>query len=475
MLIQHSKTSVLNPRINLLHKKDNLRPRGHHVFRVSKFIVYLLVILLLALTVFSYQMIFTDNSVTQIFDKKINIFQQLGLLTGNNNLKGAAQDRINILLLGIGGAGHDGPNLTDTIILASVQPSTKKIALLSLPRDLLVNIPDRSEQKINEVYAWGEQSIINSGGRLTEQTLAPLLGIPVHYYIRLDFSGFAKIIDELGGVKVNVERGFTDAQYPTEDYKYQIVSFNAGWQTMDGDTALKFTRSRHGNNGEGSDFARSQRQQKILAAIKERSLSYNNLLNPNKLNKLFKELAAHLKTDLEPWEIIKLANLLGQADTSQIKTQVLDDGPSGYLYADNVNGAYVLKPVGDNFSAIQQLTKNLLTETPVATPVAKAVETQRWRIEIRNGTTIPGLASGQSDALTKAGFEVIKLGNAPDQTQTQTKIYKLRSDASVEGLDFLRQKYQTAIIASTIPDWIQQEVAPDMDFFIVLGADAAPK
>ena len=473
------------PKINLINREDNSAPRGKKTFRISKFILYLFLVLLVAFFVFSYQVIFTASSLTDIFSGKISFLKQLNILANNSGkLEGESEDRINIALLGIGGEGHDGPYLTDTIIVLSIQPSTKKIAMLSIPRDLLVEIPGYGWWKINNANSFGEEKSPGNGGLLAKDVLTKTLDIPIHYYIRVDFSGFAKIIDDIGGIKIYVDNAFTDYQFPTTDYKYQVVSFDAGWQTMDGETALNFVRSRHGNNGEGSDFARSKRQQKVLQALKDRVLSYDFLFNPQKMNKVTSALADHIRTDLEPWEIIELAKTFSNFDTKNVINQGLDDGPDNYLYASVVNEAFVLKPKGDSFSQIQELIKNIFNEsrpqnltstssaaTPTA-PIAKQEKPRTIRIEIRNGTTISGLASRQTQELKLKGLQVMKIGNSPEQNYTKTEIYKLSEANSTDTETLLQDKYQTLIQEKNIPSWVEEMSAPDTDYFIILGTDA---
>ncbi|MBI5077230.1 LCP family protein [Candidatus Falkowbacteria bacterium] len=463
-----ARKQVLDGRINLLSPSDNQQPHGRKIFRVSRFILYLLIIMTIAFFIFSYQVIFTGNSISEVFNGKINILKQLSSLAlDGNNLKGETDDRINILLLGMGGAGHEGPYLTDTVIVASVKPSTQKMALISIPRDLLVNIPAFGWWKINNANAFGEQKEFGSGPMLASQTLEKTLDIPIQYYVRVDFSSFEKIIDDLGGLKINVERAFTDFQYPTADFKYQVVSFEAGLQTMDGDTALKFARSRHGNNGEGSDFARSKRQQKILEAFKERVLSYSFFLSPRKISKLSNTLSDNFKTNMEPWEAIVLAKLIEKVDAKNIITKVLDDSESGLLYANIVNEAYVLQPKGDDFNQIQYLVKNVFQSEQII------AENKPITVEIRNGTEISGLASRHSQELKLLGFRVLKIGNAPEQNKTATQIFKISTREQKDQVQLLEKKYQSTMLSGNeIPDWIMSEATPDLDFFIVLGANA---
>ncbi|NQT49802.1 LCP family protein [Candidatus Kuenenbacteria bacterium] len=458
---------IIDSRINLINREDNAYPRGKKIFRVSKFILYLLIILIIAFSVFSYQVLFTTNSITDVFSGKINIFKQLNTLAGESGrLAGESEDRINILLLGMGGAGHEGPYLTDTMIIASIQPSTKKVGMLSVPRDLLTEIPGFGWWKVNNANAFGEQKDPGNGGELAKQVLEKTFDIPIHYFVRIDFAGFETIIDDLGGIKVLVDTGFTDYQYPTNDYKYQVVSYESGWQTMDGDEALKFARSRHGNNGQGSDFARSKRQQKIIEAIKKRVFSYRFLLSPRKITKLSQKLAKHLRTDFEPWEIVKLAKLFEKIDTENIITKVLDDSPEGLLYANIVNEAYVLQPRGDDYLQIQYLAKNIFRGEQTLS------EKQIVTVEIHNGTEISGLASQNSQELKLLGYRIMKIGNAPEQNQEKTEVYKLSNKVRIEEIQFLESKFKTSVKGSDIPDWVAEMAAPDLDFFIILGRDA---
>lgn len=461
------------PRINLLTNEDNRQPRGKKVFRISRFIIYLFTVLMLAFVGFSYQVLITNNSLTDVFSGKINIFQQLNILAGDGSrLQGESDDRINILLLGIGGAEHDGPYLSDTMILVSIKPSTKKVSMISIPRDLLVEVPGYGWWKINNANSFGETQSKGNGGLLSKEVVQNVFDVPVHYYVRVDFSGFEQMLDTLDGVKVDVEKSFTDYQYPTEDYKYQIISFDAGPQTMDGDTALKYARSRHGNNGEGSDFARSKRQQKLLQAFKQRVLSKDFLLSPRKISALSKDLSEHLRTDMEPWEVVKLAQLLKEINTNEIINRVIDDSPGGYLYSNFVNSAYVLQPRGEDFSQIRTLAKNIFatTETTTNTPEHTSIN-----IEIKNGTTLTGLASRHSQELKLAGYRVLQVGNAPVQNYTTTEIYKLSGRDLPEETSFLEKQYKTQIIKNTVPDWIKNIAAPDLDFFIILGTNSETK
>ena len=228
--------------------------------------------------------------------------------------------RTNILILGKGGAGHEAPDLTDTIIFASISHPTsprlrgasnaQSIVLISLPRDIW--IPEL-RAKLNSTYYWGNQKQEDGGLILTKSTVEEIVGAPVHYGVVIDFSGFVEIIDVLGGVEVDVERSFTDEKYPIPgresdecdgdpEYKcrYETIRYDKGPQLMDGETALKFVRSRNAEGEEGTDTARAARQQKVLGAIRQKVLSREILLSPKKIIAILDVFRKTVETDIDP-------------------------------------------------------------------------------------------------------------------------------------------------------------------------------
>jgi LCP family protein required for cell wall assembly len=450
--------------INLLEKDDNHSPKGKTRKKITKVLFSLAIVLLLAIFIFSYEVMFTDTSLMDNLTG-LNIFKQLSTLAkGPEALKGYNDDRINILLMGIGGEGHDGPYLTDTLMLVSIQPSTQKVSMISIPRDLLVEVPQRGWWKINNVYYFGEKNEIGQGGQLTSEVVSSFTGIPIHYNFLVDFSGFEKVIDELDGLKVDVERSFTDYQYPTDDYKYQTIHFEKGLQTMDGETALKYVRSRHGNNGEAGDFSRSKRQQKILQALKERALSAKVLLNPKKISTILKTIEKHIDTNLELGELAELGKMSKDLDTQNLITVVLDDSPNGYLYAAKVNEAYVLRPRQDDFSAIKNLAQNIFATQEIATQKITA------NLEIKNGTATNGLAYRVSQEMKNLGYKILKIGNAPTQNYESTIIYDLTEEKNSETVKNIATRLN-AQIETDIPAWIEEDADFSTSFYIILGND----
>jgi len=173
-------------------------------------------------------------------------------------LQGEADGRVNILLIGMGGTGHKGGLLTDTIMVLSIKPEAKQAALLSIPRDLYVPIPGAGSAKINSAHALGEQRETGTGPALAKSVVGTVLDLPIHYYIRVDFAGFTKLIDAVDGLDINVEKAIADPFYPDERTEgYAPFYLKAGPKHMDGKLALKYARSRETT----SDFDRARRQQ----------------------------------------------------------------------------------------------------------------------------------------------------------------------------------------------------------------------
>jgi LCP family protein required for cell wall assembly len=385
-------------------------------------------------------------------------------------LIGEEDDAINVLLLGMGGAGHEGPFLTDTIVLASFAPKEKKAVLLSIPRDLVVPTSDYGWIKINHINAFAEVKKPNEGGNETRKILSSVFDIPIPYYVRMDFEGFKKIIDDLGGITVNVKRGFTDTQYPTKDFKTKTVTFPEGWQVMDGERALEFVRSRHGNNDEGTDFARSRRQQQVILAVKDKIFSMSTLLSPLRLVEAMQTINQHLDTNFEIWEILRLANLINDAKNENILTYVLDASPTGLLYAEMYEGAYVLLPK-NGWMELKQFVKDIFSnKIPSQITQNRLKET---KIEVQNGTKINGLAAGISKKLEEAGLNVIFYGNASNQNFEKTLIFNLSEKDQTEILKKISEIVKGDVInKNDLPDQtIPLTHTQSADILIILGKE----
>lgn len=294
-----------------------------------------------------------------------NFLQTVKSLTENKttDLKGYADGRINILLLGIGGKGHPGQNLTDTIMLASLNTRTNQVALYSIPRDLYVKVPDTYIQnKINTIYQYGLSDSGNdqkAGADLIVKTVSALTSLNIQYYAILDFGGFEKIIDSIGGVNIMNDRDIYDPTYPGPGYSYDPFKLPKGFYHMDGTLALKYARERH--NDPQSDFGRAARQQQVMQAAKNKVFSVSTFFNPIEINNLFDALGNSITTSITPPEIMNFLELLKKMDTQNINNVVLDAwNKDSLLKTVHINGQFfALMPRVGNYSEIQELAQNV--------------------------------------------------------------------------------------------------------------------
>ncbi len=265
------------------------------------------------------------------------------------------QGRTNILLLGMGGANHEGPELTDSIIVMSINLATADTALLSIPRDIWI---DSLKTKINATYFFGEQKKEGGGLLLAKAAVEEIVGEPIHYAVVIDFDGFKQAIDLVGGIEIDVPRSFDDYKYPIpgmeeakpQELRYEQLHFDAGFQKLSGERALKYVRSRNAEGEEGTDFARTRRQQQVLIAFKERVLSLDTILSPTKIRDLARTFSGSVKTDLSETEYVSLAKLALKSNDKNIRHGVIEEedkeaGKPGLLIhppTANYNGQWVL-------------------------------------------------------------------------------------------------------------------------------------
>jgi polyisoprenyl-teichoic acid--peptidoglycan teichoic acid transferase len=431
----------------------------------------------------------TTGDRTLSWMNNIPVISQLMHLaeSADKKLKGEERDRINILLLGIGGKGHDGGFLSDTIMLASLQPSSKKVSLISIPRDMTVPIENMGWRKVNHINAYAEFEKEGSGGLAVSQALSDILDTPIDYYIRVDFKGFVNLIDELGGINVYVDNAFTDYRYPisgrenASDYysRFEVLSFNKGWQKMDGALALKYARSRHAAGIEGSDFARAKRQQKVIEAVKEKMLNKNLFFRPHTLSSIYQNYQENVSTNLKIWEMIKLWDMFKDVEKDKISNKVFDNSPNGLLINQiSQAGAYILVPRSGDFAEIQYFVRNVFSEAPQEKK--EKVKVDDAKLEVRNGTWINGLASKTALDLEKYGFDVIRIGNCSRQNFQTSVIYDLTYGEKLDSLSVLKSKTK-ANVSFAMPQWLIDDIKNDLltesnpiqpDFILILGQDA---
>lgn len=329
--------------------------------------------------------------------------------------------RVNVLLLGMAGGSHDGSTLTDTILVASFNLKSKKMHIISIPRDLWL---PSLQSKANAVYQIGlTQKNALSHAKVV---MGNIVGLPVHYGLRVDFNGFVKLINILGGLDVSAEKTFDDYAYPIQgkendlcgffeeerefseeeaktlnitsgkrkvfispegviatdsaeenkgikyfSCRYEHIHFDKGVNHMDGESALKFVRSRHGTQGEGSDFARSKRQEKVINAIRGKILTLQTLTDGQKIKELIETLGKSIDTDISISDIVEFYKLSQEINNSF--SIVLDDSKKEGLpnnrrsllihpQLQDYGGSYVLISEDDDFSIIHDYIKKVMEE-----------------------------------------------------------------------------------------------------------------
>lgn len=272
-------------------------------FSSKKALPFILLSLLFGIFIFFAAMIQNTIGFENAYVAATNFLNpQVDKLSSDNG-------RTNVLIMGRAGGEHEGKDLTDTIIVASVSLDEPDITLISIPRDLW--IPE-IRAKVNSAFYWGNQKDSDGGIPFAESTIEKVMGVPIHYALIIDFSAFKELVDAVDGVEVDVDRSFTDDLYPiagkendlcdgdvTFACRYEVISFAEGKQAMDGETALKFVRSRHSEGDEGTDTARSARQQKIIGALKKKTMSPQVYLNPNRVLSIFGVMKNSVEADMD--------------------------------------------------------------------------------------------------------------------------------------------------------------------------------
>ncbi|TEU14707.1 MAG: LytR family transcriptional regulator [Anaerolineales bacterium] len=380
------------------------------------------------------------------------------------------KERVNILLLGVDKReGEHGPWRTDTIILGTIDPKSKTAGMLSIPRDLWVPVPGYGENRLNSANFIGDRDKYPGGGpALAMKTVEYNFGVPVHYYVLVDFDGFEKIIDTIGGIDVNVERTLHDEKYPDpspdDPNRVKTIHFEAGLQHMGGKAALEYARSRKST----SDFDRSRRQMQIVLAVREQALRLN--LIP-RVPELMVTLADTVQTDLQPGNIITLARLAGEIEQENLKSAVIDYN----MTVEHVtpNGAWVLLPIREK---IRPAVEELFTSpTPPSPPSPQPQEVpveqidrlaqEGAKIVVQNGTPTANLDAQTAAFLKKQGYHVVEFSNADRFDYPQSII-----------IDYTGKEYtiqSLAVLFNVTPENIRRSpnLKSEVDIRLIVGQD----
>ncbi len=374
------------------------------------------------------------------------------------------KERVNILLLGIDQRdGESGPWRTDTMILLSIDPATDSAALLSIPRDLWTSIPGFGENRINTAHYLGDRYDYPGGGvALAKKTVWHTFGVPVHYHARINFEGFEKLVDEIGGITVDVKEPIHDKRYPDENYGTMVVDIPAGLQQMDGETALQYARSRHGS----SDFDRMARQQAVIMAVRDKVLSLD--IPVSRIPKMIEMAGDTVKTDMNLEEMIALAKIVKRIDRSNIEHGVIDESMTTTV----VTPENWVVEVAD-WNKVQELVKELFPSpvpsvAPTSSPPEFRPEIEEARIVLQNGTLVPDLAKRTESLLTEKGFNVVRYENAERLDHAKTK-FVMHSDKplTIQAL--------ASTLGVSAEEIVEDKTRSDADIHVILGQDYAQR
>ncbi|MDH4207622.1 MAG: LCP family protein [Anaerolineae bacterium] len=363
-------------------------------------------------------------------------------------------ERINILVMGLDQrAGSGLPGRADVIMIANVDPVQNRVVLLSIPRDLWVEIPGHGESRINSAYFYGEFERAEGGGpELMKETIEHNFGLSIDYYGAMDFQCFKRIIDVLGGITVDVPQDIRDDQYPDDSYGYMRLFIPAGRQQMNGETALQYVRARH----ESSDFSRMRRQQQVLLAVREKALRLDIILSIPDLIPLMGEA---FSTDVDLQGLLALANMGTGIRFEDIETYFIDESLTiPYVTPD---GAQVLLPRMDQ---IQALISQAFDHSPQIT-VGDTSETTEANILVRADASRPGLAVSVADLLQRRGYNA------------QAESYGVQIECESTFIACSRQAAEMAVLVGALlhldPEFVMLDSSAqqDMEMVVTLGRD----
>ena len=358
----------------------------------NKVLTAIIIIILILVSYFLYLVVSTSGQVFQPSENDCkswfcniqNGFSNVPkIFSPDKVVKGQDEGRTNFLVIGADNTGSNG--LTDTIIIASLYHTSKKIVTVNIPRDFLVSY--RNDQfKINELYGRAELLQKNSGANQLAGFLSKEFEIPIHYWALTNFNGTKQLINTVGELDVAVEKSFEDCEYPNETYGYlPCQKFQAGLQKMNGSRALIYSRSRHGDNGEGSDFARSKRQSIVIQSTLQKLKSQNLFDNITKLSDFLKIFGDNARTNIDVSELKSLYNTLKGVDLKEDFLKVNWAVGNGILCDDSsADSGYYINYCGDEVAGSSATTgksrykaktilKNLLVEAQTKTVTDNSV------------------------------------------------------------------------------------------------------
>ena len=408
-----------------------------------------------------------------------NLFSDASAFLNTQPLKGESSGRVNILLAGNSAddVGHNGGNLTDSIMVVSINTKDHTGFMLSIPRDLWVNIPTLGHQKINSaitVSDFNSPGYPSNGMGQLEQIIQTQLGIPINYYVLIDYAAIRDGVNAVGGVTVNIKssdpRGLYD---PSVDYVTNgpLVKLSNGQHTLNGEQALDLARARgdaYGSYGfELSDFTRTQNQRMMLTALAQKIKTAGVLTNPIRISQLFSALSNNVHTDLSLNNVFRLAQITKPMDITNVQSVSYSyTGMNPLLkgHVDPSSGQDALIPSAgvDNFTQLQAYYQQITSSNPITRESANVV--------VLNASDIVGLASTKGDMLTGKGYSVMSLASASAK-YSQTMIIDMSDGKMPATLAGLKQYFPGSVVQITDKSAEAKEALnyTSADFVVILG------
>ncbi len=374
------------------------------------------------------------------------------------------KDRISILLLGIDQRCEEtGPTHTDSMMALTIDPVGLSAAMVSLPRDLWVEIPDIGLDRINQAHYFGELYEFPGGGpRLAMETVEATLGVPLDYFVAVNFDAFVQFVDQIDGIDLDVPEAIDDPDYPDRCYGYDPFYIKAGFQHLDGETALKYARTRATFGG---DVDRAARQQAVILAVRDQVLRLGKLTDLIRESpQLWQSLQQNVRTNLSLDEALQLALLMQDIPANSVQSAVID---YSYVYNETTpDGRQVLVP---NRSAIRELRDLLFTPPAIPTPVIDNLPAlmlnENARVALYNGTNVFGLAADTQAYLTQFNINVTEIGNADSASYQASQIIDYGNyPQTTQYLIQLMHIPPLNVSASKNPDG-------EFDVLVIIGAD----
>lgn len=387
-----------------------------------------------------------------------------------NLLKGEGDGRINVLMLGRGGGYHSAPDLTDTMILASIDPVNHTATMLSIPRDLWVKAPGHGQMKINAAWQTGEfdylgevdpgstdQAAIKEGFKVADATVESVFGVPVHYNVLVDFDGFKQAIDTVNGISIAVPETLVDPSIAWENGGNSTIA-KSGAQQLNGKQALLYVRSRQSS----SDFARSERQRSVMLALKTKVDTLETMSNPLKISGLVNAFGNNAQTDLSLNNASRLYGIVKKIDSNKITSIGLADEPNKFVTTAPIRGQSAVMPKAGmfNYTDIQAYVRSQLKDGYIVKENAKVL--------VLNGSSKLGKAENVATTLKSYGYNVVGTGNAPTKNYGKTIIIDLSKGEAKYTKNYLQKRFNVKA-ADRLPD---NAILPNgADFVIIVGSN----